>query len=89
MAAGVGGSSGCVARVLGILGVLGVALVSLRWSLVGVSGRIVGSGNNEVRDSISGLICTTPARPNTQPGTSSTLHTWETLTHVCKIHFYL
>lgn len=87
MLAGVGGSSGCVAGVLGILGVLGVALVSLRQSVVGVSGRIDGSGRSVARDKISGLICTTPARPNTQPGTSSRLHTWENmLIHVYNIH---
>lgn len=80
MAAGVGGSSEWVAGVLGILGVLGVALVSLRRSVVGVLGRIDGSGRRVTKDNISGLICTTLARPSTQPGTSFKLHTYGTYT---------
>lgn len=70
-----GGTSGWVAGVLGMLGVLGVALVSLRRSVVGVEGKIAGSGRSVARDSMSGLICTTPARPSTQLGTSSRLQT--------------
>lgn len=66
-----GGSSGWVAGVLGMLGVLGVVLVSLWRSVVGVEGRIAGSGRRVAWDSMSGLICTTPARPSTHPGTSS------------------